>query len=243
MKIWDLEPVVALHAMRAGLRVGPFLDSLSKRPAFDIDYLRRRASKYINMEEAREAKKTERVDNQDKRNNQTFGKRLASRIEVLPKLYEPRGLKYAVNTPLNTARAQILDEVCHVGFVEYPPPSTAPESANRRRYFRFHNMYGHATEDCIEWKDQMEELVQMGQLADYMQWGGSRRQTLWGGYGGRDRGNGGKGNQDKLRIDQTNEDHQVEDNSQVTGGHKYNSRRFYWRRGDKLDKKKTSQGS
>lgn len=51
MKIRYLDPAVALHAMRAGSRSGPFLDSLAKIPVADIDELSRRASKYISMKE------------------------------------------------------------------------------------------------------------------------------------------------------------------------------------------------
>lgn len=120
------------------------------------------------MEEVRESKRAERTDIQDMKGNQGLGKMLASRIEVLPKLYEPRGPKYAVYTPLNTTRAQILDEVYHASFVEYPPPSSVPESADRRKNCCFHHTYGHTTEDCVEWKYQIEELVQMGQLGEYV---------------------------------------------------------------------------
>lgn len=128
LMIKDLESGVALHSMRVGLREGPFLDSLSKRPAIVIDDLRQRASKYISMEEAREAKRKERADNQERKTNQNVGgRRLASKIEMLPRLYEPRRPKYTMYTPLNTTRAQILVEVCHAGFVDVPPPVTAPE--------------------------------------------------------------------------------------------------------------------
>lgn len=94
--------------MQAGLKSGPFLDSLAKREVVDADDLRQRASKYSNMEQVRESKQ---ANNRDKKSNQESGKKLASRIEVLPKLYEPRGLKYVVYTPLNTTRAKILDEI------------------------------------------------------------------------------------------------------------------------------------
>lgn len=61
--------------------------------------------------------------------------------------------------------------------MEYPRPSTVPESADRRKYCRFHDTYGHTTEDCIEWKDQIKALAQMGQLGEYVQWGGALRQA------------------------------------------------------------------
>lgn len=176
--------------MRAGLRSGPFLDSLAKRPAGDIDELRRRESKYISIEEVRQSKRVKKTEKNDKKVNAGSGRKLASRIEVLLKLYELRGPKYAVYTLLNTTRAQILDEVYHAGFVEYPPWSSVPELADRRKYCRFHHTYGHTTEDCIEWKDQIEKLVQMGQLGEYVQLGRARRPVPWGDYGVRGRGRG-----------------------------------------------------
>lgn len=77
--------------MWAELRLGPFLDSLAKIPALDIDNLRQRASKYISMEEFRELKRAEGTENQDKKGNRGTGKKLASRIEVLSKIYDSRG--------------------------------------------------------------------------------------------------------------------------------------------------------
>ncbi|XP_020209015.1 uncharacterized protein LOC109793951 [Cajanus cajan] len=51
VKIQNLNPEVALHAMLMVLKPGPFVDSLCRRSPLDMDKLRARAAGYIHMEE------------------------------------------------------------------------------------------------------------------------------------------------------------------------------------------------
>jgi len=59
-KIKDLCPEVALHHLTTGaLRPGPFFDSLCIEPTASLEELRRRAAKYIELEEFRFCLKSE----------------------------------------------------------------------------------------------------------------------------------------------------------------------------------------
>nr|KYP38621.1 hypothetical protein KK1_040126 [Cajanus cajan] len=51
VKIRNLNPEVALHAMFMALKPGPFVDSLCRRSPLDMDELRARAAGNIQMEE------------------------------------------------------------------------------------------------------------------------------------------------------------------------------------------------
>jgi len=51
LNIPDLHPIVAMHALLVGLHLGKFLDTLYTNPPANIDELRNRAARYINIDE------------------------------------------------------------------------------------------------------------------------------------------------------------------------------------------------
>jgi len=54
MSIRNLSPNVAMHHMLTALCPGPFADNLCMHPADSLDELRKRAAKYMQLEELRE---------------------------------------------------------------------------------------------------------------------------------------------------------------------------------------------
>jgi len=54
MSIRNLSPDVAMHHMLTALRPGSFADNLCMQPAANLDELRRRAAKFMQLEELRE---------------------------------------------------------------------------------------------------------------------------------------------------------------------------------------------
>ncbi|XP_068498113.1 uncharacterized protein [Phaseolus vulgaris] len=62
LSICNLSPEVAMHHMLVVLRPGPFADSLCMQPATSLDDLRRRAAKFMQLEELREFRNTARAE-------------------------------------------------------------------------------------------------------------------------------------------------------------------------------------
>ena len=57
-----------------------------------------------------------------------------------------------------------------------PPPRKArtPERADHSKHCEYHKNHGHHTEECIELKDKIEELIQTGQLRHFVRGGNER---------------------------------------------------------------------
>ncbi|KAL5552509.1 hypothetical protein UlMin_039910 [Ulmus minor] len=78
----------------------------------------------------------------------------------------PRFREY---TPLTETVATVFNQAEHRGIFNYPPGIRTP--ANKRdntKYCRFHRDMGHTTEECRVLKDEVERLIQRGQLREYV---------------------------------------------------------------------------
>ncbi|KAL5571187.1 hypothetical protein UlMin_020784 [Ulmus minor] len=78
----------------------------------------------------------------------------------------PRFREY---TPLTEIVATVFNQAEHRGIFNYPPGIRTP--ANKRdntKYCRFHRDTGHTTEECRVLKDEVERLIQRGQLREYV---------------------------------------------------------------------------
>ncbi|KAL5539356.1 hypothetical protein UlMin_044110 [Ulmus minor] len=72
-------------------------------------------------------------------------------------------------TPLTETVATVFNQAEHCGIFNYPPGIRTP--ANKRdntKYCRFHRDTGHTTEECRVLKDEVERLIQRGQLREYV---------------------------------------------------------------------------
>jgi len=62
LSIHNLRSKVTMHHMVTTLRPGPFVDSLCKRPATNLDELRQRSTKFMQLEELRSLKSQIRME-------------------------------------------------------------------------------------------------------------------------------------------------------------------------------------
>ncbi|XP_020206568.1 uncharacterized protein LOC109791660 [Cajanus cajan] len=184
IKIRHLNPEVALHSMLMALKPGPFVDSLCRHQPANMDELRARAAGYIQMEEHAEFRNTIRESLSNKGETSGSGKEKSKSYFTDQKSKKPRhtrGPRYDFYTPLNAPRVNILEEANHADLISLPPPAHNPPNTDKSKHFRFHRNHGHTTEECGTLKDRIEELIQAGQLGQYVQ----RGQTSRGGFRGR----------------------------------------------------------
>ncbi|XP_020207846.1 uncharacterized protein LOC109792816 [Cajanus cajan] len=133
VKIRNLNPEVALHAMLMALKLGPFVDSLCRRPPPYMDELHARAAGYIQMEE-----------------HTAFRDQVHGKAQAKPDHSHKDKMKVTNDNQFKKAtRAN-------------KGGRHSRNSADKSKHSQYHKNYGHTTEECHTLRDRIEELVQGG---------------------------------------------------------------------------------
>ncbi|MCH87871.1 hypothetical protein A2U01_0008752 [Trifolium medium] len=134
----------------------------------DMQDLLSHAHNYINYEEkmlGEKVKKTKIPPKKDERAREERGRR------------GPRG-GYPEYTILNTPREKILQDCLNTKFADagIRPPREIRENSrkDKSKFCRYHKSAGHDTEDCIQLKDAIEDLIKLGKLNIYTKEGNHR---------------------------------------------------------------------
>jgi len=146
MSIRNLSPEVAMHHMLTALRPGPFANSLCMQLAASLDDLRRRAAKFMELEELREFRNIARIEvsGEKKEDRERQGRLRTGRN---PKR-ENRRPRFSQYTPFNIERGKILQEALSTELIPPPRRALSPENADRSKKCRYHKNTGHSTEEC-----------------------------------------------------------------------------------------------
>uniref|UniRef100_A0A2N9H9Y5 Uncharacterized protein n=1 Tax=Fagus sylvatica TaxID=28930 RepID=A0A2N9H9Y5_FAGSY len=168
---------VALTAFNAGLLKGDFLFQLCKDPPKSMSELMYEAQKFINAEDAFEARdeflsrkrkepEDRRLDSsrnksskQDYPKNERKNASSSNRREERPSSF----------TPLNMSIDQVLLQIQDNPDIRWPGKLRSdPEKRSKNLYCRFHRDHGHTTEDCFALKQQIEALIRQGKLGKFV---------------------------------------------------------------------------
>ncbi|XP_020203330.1 uncharacterized protein LOC109788888 [Cajanus cajan] len=109
LEIRDLNLAVALHHLTTALKPGPFANNICKKPPTDMDDLRRRADKYIQMKELAEFRNQARAEVVAKPEKPTESFRSRPK-ELVPREKPPRGPRYHRNRGHSTEECSALKD-------------------------------------------------------------------------------------------------------------------------------------
>ncbi|XP_020209069.1 uncharacterized protein LOC109794006 [Cajanus cajan] len=168
LEIRDLNPAMALHHLTTALKSGPFTNSICKKPPTDMDDLRRRVDKYMQMDELAEFRNQARTEATIKAEKPVKGSYRNRPKDLIPREKPSRGPRYSHYTPLNTSRATILEQALALEVLAVPKRASTPPRADTTKSCKFHRNRGHSTEECLALKDKIEDLIKQGQLQRFV---------------------------------------------------------------------------
>ena len=157
----------------------PLWDSIHRNPISTLQQFLDRAEKYMNLDDA--IKKGENginnpggstdspSDGGKKRGNNGSDHHEEKKAKLdsseKPTKYEPQFTNY---TTLSTSRAEIyLASQEEVPYKKPPPIRREMRKRDMNKYCRFHEDYGHDTNECNHLKDEIEFLLRSGKLKKY----------------------------------------------------------------------------
>ncbi|XP_020973549.1 uncharacterized protein LOC107646977 isoform X3 [Arachis ipaensis] len=166
MEIPDLDPAVYLHALKAGLRPGKFRETIAITKPRTLEEFRERAAGQMEIEELREANKTERRPRreEDRTPRSPHNKDLGKPFKLTP--------KFDNYTRFNTRRERIIKEILNAKIIKLPVRAGSYQDqrfVDKSKYCAFHQKYGHTTDECIIAKDLLERLARQGLLDKYIE--------------------------------------------------------------------------
>uniref|UniRef100_A0A2N9ESE1 Uncharacterized protein n=1 Tax=Fagus sylvatica TaxID=28930 RepID=A0A2N9ESE1_FAGSY len=168
---------VALTAFNAGLLKGDFLFQLCKDPPKSMSELMYEAQKFINAEDAFQARdeflSRKRKEPEDRRFDSSRNK---SSRQDYPKAERKnisssnrREERPSSFTPLNMSIDQVLLQIEDNPDIKWPGKLRSdPTKRSKDLYCRFHRDHGHTTEDCFALKQQIEALIRQGKLGKFV---------------------------------------------------------------------------
>ncbi|XP_012837505.1 PREDICTED: uncharacterized protein LOC105958047 [Erythranthe guttata] len=173
---------VLISALAQGLRAGDFFTSLSKKPPASFNALLKKAERYMNAEEAvhnkfgegkggLEAKREKKEDRMQKPTQ------LARREVQNERKIGPRYDSYAT---LVAQPGEILLAIENNPKLKWPRTyAEAPKrSPTLGSFCRFHNDYGHTTNECQHLRDEIERLIRAKNLPEFVKEGNQRPQQF-----------------------------------------------------------------
>ncbi|XP_057734721.1 uncharacterized protein LOC130950212 [Arachis stenosperma] len=156
MEIQDLNTAVHLHGLKAGLRPGKFRETIVVTKPKMLEEFRERVARQIEIEELREANRTERKPRreEDKIPRSANNKDLGKPFKLTP--------KFDNYTRFNTRREKIIKEILNAKIIK--PPIRARSYQDQRfvdksKHCAFHQKHRHTTDECVIARDLLERLA------------------------------------------------------------------------------------
>jgi len=167
VNIQNLNSVVAMHHLIMMLQSIPFVNSLCKKPASNLDELQMRVTKYMPMNELDEYQNQVRAeavsakkDNDKPGSNRGHDEGRRDR--------PPQESHFTQYIPLTANKSHIMDQALVVNILTMLKKTNTPSKADYSKHYWYHCNCGHSTEKCSALKDKIQEFIQLGHLKKFV---------------------------------------------------------------------------
>ncbi|XP_057775131.1 uncharacterized protein LOC130994112 [Salvia miltiorrhiza] len=188
LEVPEAESQIKNCAYVRGLKPGLFFDELQIRPARDFDNIMARLPGYLQLEDARMARKAENdkhkakkaedaLERNNKNQDMALFRGLPPRVPP-PQTEVPPCQQHTINevnrlaecTPLNKPQEEIFHLIKNQPFFRAPGNyrDGQPRQGPNNKLCEYHNSYGHYTKHCGHLKHQLEYLVRQGNLHQFI---------------------------------------------------------------------------
>ena len=167
---------VQLMTFKARLRSKDLVATLTKNPPKTMTEMLLKAQKYMNVEDAVAAiRDIEKPGDKGKKDDERKGQKKERPDHQIVDGNRRKDDKsaWAVKfTPLVMPVDKILMLIKDEHYLKWPRPlHSSPNVRDKNKYCQFHKDHGHYTKDCVDLKEQIEELIQKGKLQKYVKKG------------------------------------------------------------------------
>ncbi|XP_012833073.1 PREDICTED: uncharacterized protein LOC105953937 [Erythranthe guttata] len=170
---------VLINALAQGLRLGDFFTSISKKPPLSFNDLLRKTERYMNAEEAEQGKAVDKgMDKRKERREEKMQRPVPAKNEgLVERRVGPRFENYV---SLVASPAEILMAIENHPKLKWPRtysdvPKKNPVAGS---FCRFHNDYGHTTNECQHLRDEIERLIRAKNFPEFVKPGQPSASTL-----------------------------------------------------------------
>ncbi|XP_068474839.1 uncharacterized protein [Phaseolus vulgaris] len=167
MGIRNLNPDIAMHHLVSAILSGQFTESLIKRPPYNMDELRTRATKFMQIEEHVDYHRKTLVEASEKEREKNRGIHPPAMGTNRDRYRPNRGPRFHNYTPLKVPRGKVLDEALQAELIPMLKQAQTPPTADTTKRCQYHRNYGHTTKGYQALRDKIEELVQASHLRKF----------------------------------------------------------------------------
>jgi len=144
MGIQNLNPDIVMHHLVSAILPGRFTESLIKRPPYNMDELRTKATKFMQIEEHVDYHRKTHVENTERNKGTSPSMVPADR----DRYRSNKGPCFHNYTPLIVPGGKIWDEALQTELIPALKQTQTPPNADTAKRSQYHRNYGHTTEGC-----------------------------------------------------------------------------------------------
>ncbi|XP_047158822.1 uncharacterized protein LOC124829371 [Vigna umbellata] len=167
-RVKDVNHTFIISNLPSCLRPGYFAEQLYADPPKSMEELQATIATFIRIEDLRNSRKKQQHESPNNNTKKDMKRSSNDYKTNRPPRKESGWMpKYERYTSLNAPRAKLLEEALHAGLLTVRRKAT-PKNADGSKACRLHMNHGHDTEECNMVKDELERLIRVGYLQNYV---------------------------------------------------------------------------